>query len=126
MFLAALGASAVSTGTLHYLLSPFISNIHLHSPKQSILDTTVPITPATTITIDTMDVFARTRQTTLQLKDLRPSTRSLLTWTCSKPYLAAHPKSSPGRFWLDRRSGYGDQAAMRQIIRVVEDQRQRI
>ncbi|KAI8072514.1 hypothetical protein BC940DRAFT_292755 [Gongronella butleri] len=138
MFLAALACSAVSTGSLHYLLSPFISRIHLHTPKQSILDTTnstrdaadasvlAPITPNTTISIDTTDILARTRTTTLQLRDLRPSTRSLLTWTCSPQYMAKHPHSKPGRFWLDRRAGYGDQTAMRQLMRVVQDQHQRL
>ncbi|KAI8086290.1 uncharacterized protein BX664DRAFT_335437 [Halteromyces radiatus] len=133
----ALAASTCSTGALHFLLSPFISSIYLHDNNKhrvNIIDnngsdskssTTSIITPKTTITLETMDLFARPKLTTVQLQDLKPSTRSLLTWTCTKQYLANHPETSPGRFWLDKRGGVGDQNAMRQIVQVIEKQDKR-
>ncbi|CAO3633403.1 unnamed protein product [Cunninghamella blakesleeana] len=139
MFLTALVASACSTGALHYTLSPFINNIYLHTPSSSSSTpstlnhngddnndkTLAPITPNTTITIETLDLIARTKQTTLQLRDLKPTNnKPLSTWTFTKQYLNRYPHTHPGRFWLNRR-GYGDQNAMRQIVRVIQDQDQR-
>ncbi|KAI9305154.1 hypothetical protein BJ944DRAFT_265691 [Cunninghamella echinulata] len=146
MFLTALVASACSTGALHYTLSPFINNIYLHtssspSPLTSTPsplndnkvmpnmnndhNTTIsPITPNTTITLETLDLIARRKQTTVQLRDLKPTKQSLSTWTLSKQYLTRYPHTHPGRFWLDRR-GYGDQNVMRQIVKVIQDQDQR-
>ncbi|ORZ09811.1 hypothetical protein BCR42DRAFT_423108 [Absidia repens] len=154
MFMTALAASTCSTGALHFLLSPFISNIYLHTPPQveminasnsntgfshgdndalgnpspSINSKKDTITPKTTITLETMDIFARPKHTTVQLGDLKPTTRFLLTWTCTPKYLARHPDTSPGRFLLDRRGGVGDPQAMRQIFNVIQnqDRRQRV
>lgn len=128
----ALAASACSTGALHFLLSPFIGSIYLHTPDNPhrITVTDEPtnasssaITPKTTITLETMDLLARPKYTTVQLGDLKPSTRSLLTWTLRPSFVARHPEAaSPGRFWLDKRGGVGDQNAMRQIVNVIQHQ----
>ncbi|KAI8338871.1 hypothetical protein BC941DRAFT_421444 [Chlamydoabsidia padenii] len=131
MFMTALAASACSTGALHFLLSPFISSIYLHNPTNPNLITVnnnnnnsnSTITPKTTITLETMDLLARPKHTTVQLADLKPTTRFLLTWTLRPNFLAKHPEaSSPGRFWLDKRGGLGDQNAMRQIVNVIQHQ----
>jgi hypothetical protein len=128
----ALAASACSTGALHFLLSPFISSIYLHNPANPHLiavtneptnSSSTTITPKTTITLETMDLLARPKYTTVQLGDLKPTTRSLLTWTLRPSFLAKHPEAaSPGRFWLDKRGGVGDQNAMRQIVNVIKHQ----
>jgi hypothetical protein len=125
-------ASACSTGALSFLLSPYINAIYLHTPssndgKQSV------ISPNTVISIDTMDLLARTRTTTLQLKDLLPTSNSaFMTWTISKKVVEKQyaleqakgikPTIHQHRFWLDQRNGMGDRDAMASILRIVHDQ----
>lgn len=113
----ALIASACSTGALHYLLSPFINSIYLHQPSKGI------ISPNTKITLETLNIAARKRYTTVALRDLVPSSRSLLTWTVSKK--ALKPGLPQTRFWLDTRNGVGDQEAMSSIVQIIKDGRQR-
>ncbi|CDH57737.1 predicted protein [Lichtheimia corymbifera JMRC:FSU:9682] len=121
MFLGALAASACSTGAIHYLLSPFVNNIYLHTKQHQEQQR---ISPNTKVTIETLDLLARKRQSTLALRDLMPSSGLLLTWTVNRK---TAPKDLPqNRFWLDKRNGTGDEAAMRSMLRVIngnQDQR---
>lgn len=116
-FFVALVASACSTGALHYLLSPFIHSIYLHQPSKGI------ISPNTKITLETLNIAAQKRRTTVALRDLVPSSSSLLTWTVSKK--ALNPNLQQTRFWLDTRNGVGDQEAMSSIVQIIKDGRQR-
>ncbi|KAL9540516.1 hypothetical protein MBANPS3_009632 [Mucor bainieri] len=142
MLLSAVMASACSTGALSFLLSPYVNSIYLHVPQQqqSNKDSTkLPaISPNSTISIDTLDLFARRRTTTLQLKDLKPvASSSFMTWTVDKRVLKKQyaleqakgikPKIHQHRFWLDQRNGMGDRDAMSSILRIVHEQgRQRM
>ncbi|KAF1799878.1 hypothetical protein V8B55DRAFT_1542357 [Mucor lusitanicus] len=142
MFIGAVMASACSTGALSFLLSPYVNSIYLHTPKQQKENTSnkkLPaISPNSTISIDTLDLFARRRTTTLQLKDLRPvASSSFMTWTVDKRVLEKQyaleqakgikPKINQHRFWLDQRNGMGDRDAMSSILRIVHEQgRQRM
>ena len=118
---AALAASACSTGAIHYLLSPFVNNIYLHTKQQQEHQR---ISPNTKVTIETLDLLARKRQSTLALRDLMPSSGLLLTWTVNRK---TAPKDLPqNRFWLDKRNGTGDEAAMKSMLRIIngnQDQR---
>lgn len=126
--MTAMMASACSTGALSFLLSPYVNSIDLHTPT----DKTPPISPNTTVSIDTLDLLARTRTTTLQLKDLLPVQSSVLTWTVNKQTLkkqyqleqlkGIEPKIKQTRFWLDQRNGTGDRDAMSSILRVIHEQ----
>ncbi|KAI8386843.1 hypothetical protein BD560DRAFT_363278 [Blakeslea trispora] len=133
MFLAAMMASVCSTGALSFLLSPYVNRIYLHTPHNTRKQ---PISPNTTISIETLDLLARKRSTTLQLKDLLPiANSSLLTWsvnkkTLEKQYLleqmkGIEPKLKQHRFWLDQRNGMGDRDVMSSILRVVQEQGRR-
>lgn len=132
---AALIASTCSTGALHYLLSPFINSIYLHTTKSSVQSTKESITPNTVITLETLDLFARRRQTTLPLRDLVPSSGLLLTWTVNRKVIERQyaeerlkgvaPTIKQTRFWLDRRNGVGDAEAMSQVLRVIQENHRR-
>lgn len=133
MFLGAMAASACSTGALSFLLSPYVNNIYVHPSARSVQsDKAPPISPNTVISIETLDLLARRRTTTLQLKDLLPANSSLLTWTVSKQTLkkqyaleqakGIEPKIKQDRFWLDQRNGTGDRDIMSNIIRIVHEQ----
>ncbi|GAN09358.1 hypothetical protein MAM1_0262d08884 [Mucor ambiguus] len=144
MFIGAVMASACSTGALSFLLSPYVNSIYLHVPRQQNNDNDnnnkkLPaISPNSTISIDTLDLFARRRTTTLQLKDLKPvASSSFMTWTVDKRVLekqyaleqakGIRPKINQHRFWLDQRNGMGDRDAMSSILRIVHEQgRQRM
>ncbi|EPB84778.1 hypothetical protein HMPREF1544_08500 [Mucor circinelloides 1006PhL] len=141
MFIGAVMASACSTGALSFLLSPYVNSIHLHVPKQPGDNSSkkLPaISPNSTISIDTLDLFARRRTTTLQLKDLKPvASSSFMTWTVNKRVLEKQyaleqakgikPMINQHRFWLDQRNGMGDRDAMSSILRIVHEQgRQRM
>lgn len=141
MLLTAVMASACSTGALSFLLSPYVNSIYLHVPKQHGDNSSkkLPaISPNSTISIDTLDLFARRRTTTLQLKDLKPvASSSFMTWTVNKRVLEKQyaleqakgikPKINQHRFWLDQRNGMGDRDVMSSILRIVHEQgRQRM
>ncbi|KAL9547837.1 hypothetical protein PS6_006943 [Mucor atramentarius] len=141
MFIGAVMASACSTGALSFLLSPYVNSIYLHVPKQHGDNSSkkLPaISPNSTISIDTLDLFARRRTTTLQLKDLKPvASSSFMTWTVNKRVLEKQyaleqakgikPKINQHRFWLDQRNGMGDRDVMSSILRIVHEQgRQRM
>ncbi|KAI9323888.1 hypothetical protein BX666DRAFT_1847772 [Dichotomocladium elegans] len=120
--MTALAASIFSTGALHYLLSPFVNSIYLHTKRNE--GHYQAVSPNSVVTIETLDVLARKRETTLALRDLQPSTGLLLTWTVHRKSIT--PNLPQTRFWLDKRNGTGDQAAMRNMLRVIENnQRQR-
>ncbi|CAO3620323.1 unnamed protein product [Mucor hiemalis] len=131
MFLGAMAASACSTGALSFLLSPYVNNIYVHPSPRS-LDRAPPISPNTVISIETLDLLARRRTTTLQLKDLLPANSSVLTWTVNKQTLkkqyaleqakGIEPKIKQDRFWLDQRNGTGDRDIMSSIIRIIHEQ----
>ncbi|ORY92108.1 hypothetical protein BCR43DRAFT_497803 [Syncephalastrum racemosum] len=110
----AFAASLGSTGALHYLLSPFINAIYLQPGSKT-------ITPNTQVTMETLDLLARRRHTTVALKDLEPSSGLLLTWTVRKQYQKGLPQT---RFWLDKRNGVGDREAMRKILRITTENQQ--
>lgn len=133
MLMTAMAASACSTGALSFLLSPYVNNIYVHPSARSVQsDKAPPISPNTVISIETLDLLARRRTTTLQLKDLLPANSSLLTWTVSKQTLkkqyaleqakGIEPKIKQDRFWLDQRNGTGDRDIMSNIIRIVHEQ----
>ncbi|KAI8379231.1 uncharacterized protein BYT42DRAFT_545624 [Radiomyces spectabilis] len=131
MFLGALVASTCSTGALHYVLSPFVNNIYLHtSSSPSAKKEMNAISPNTVITLETLDIAARRKQTTLPLRNLAPAPGIFSTWKVPKKVLQKQlaqeqrtGASSPirqTRFWLDQR-GLGDQQAMSNIVRVIQD-----
>ncbi|KAK4511625.1 uncharacterized protein ATC70_012841 [Mucor velutinosus] len=140
MFIGAVMASACSTGALSFLLSPYVNSIYLHVLKQQNESSKkLPaISPNSTISIETLDLFARRRTTTLQLKDLKPvASSSFMTWTVNKRVLekqyaleqtkGVKPKINQHRFWLDQRNGMGDRDIMSSILRIVHEQgRQRM
>ncbi|KAI8077937.1 uncharacterized protein B0P05DRAFT_470999 [Gilbertella persicaria] len=126
-------ASACSTGALSFLLSPYVNSIHLHIPHHDGTKRQPPISPNTMISIETLDLLARQRTTTLQLKDLMPVTNSsLMTWVVNKKTLekqyyleqtkGIEPKIKQHRFWLDQRNGMGDRDIMSSILRIVHEQ----
>lgn len=132
MLLTAVMASACSTGALSFLLSPYVNAIYLHTPSNDSARQAA-ISPNTIISIDTIDLLARTRTTTLQLKDLLPTSNSaLMTWTVSKKVLEKQytleqakgikPTIHQNRFWLDQRNGMGDRDVMSSILRIVHEQ----
>lgn len=133
MVMAAMMASACSTGALSFLLSPYINSIYVHTPQRLIhSDKPPPISPKTLISIDTLDFLARHRTTTLHVKDLLPTNSSVLTWTVNKQVLkkqysleqtkGIEPKIKQDRFWLDQRNGTGDRDIMSSILRIVHEQ----
>jgi hypothetical protein len=122
-------ASACSTGALSFLLSPYVNSIHVYTPN----DKLSPISPNTIISIDTLDLLARRRTSTLQIKDLLPTNSSVLTWTVNKQALkrqfnleqikGIEPKIKQDRFWLDQRNGTGDRDIMSSILRIIHEQK---
>ncbi|OBZ88186.1 hypothetical protein A0J61_03760 [Choanephora cucurbitarum] len=133
MFLGAMMASVCSTGALSFLLSPYVNSIHLHMQHRQNSERQPPISPNTIISIETLDLLARKRTSTLQLKDLLPiANSSLLTWNVNKKALekqylleqmkGIEPKIKQHRFWLDQRNGMGDKDVMSSILRVVQEQ----
>lgn len=119
----AFAASGCSTGALTYLLSPYVNHIYLHSKNNA------GITPDTVITIETLDILIRKRQTTVRLRELQPVYSTFLTWKVNpkviqKEELSNQPKRiHQHRFWLDQRNGTGDREIMSKILRIVYDQR---
>ncbi|KAG2229735.1 hypothetical protein INT48_002069 [Thamnidium elegans] len=133
MFLGAMMASACSTGALSFLLSPYVNAIYVHTPRRSIQsDKAAPISPNTVISIDTLDLLARRKTTTLHIKDLLPTNSSVLTWTVNKQVIKRQyaleqekgikPTIQQDRFWLDQRNGTGDRDVMSSILRIVHEQ----
>lgn len=132
MLLTAVAASACSTGALAYLLSPYVNSIYLHT-KNKELDSPLPlITPNSVISIETLDVLARRRTTTLRLRDLVPVDSTFMTWKVNKKVIEKQytleqtqnikPTILQHRFWLDQRNGLGNREAMSNILRIVEEQ----
>ncbi|KAG0176911.1 hypothetical protein DFQ29_005482, partial [Apophysomyces sp. BC1021] len=137
---AALIASSCSTGALHYLLSPYINSIHIQTNAKRTsptLEDQPLTTPNTVITLETLDLLARRRQTTVALRDLRPATGLFSTWRVSKQLIekqyelerlkGVKPLVQQTKFWLDQK-GQADPKAMEGIIRVIQenDRRQRL
>ncbi|KAI9488765.1 hypothetical protein BDB00DRAFT_771961, partial [Zychaea mexicana] len=134
-------ASVCSTGALHYILSPFVSAIYLHSNKSPSPSqqqhTTTPtkkgLTPNSIVTLETRDLLARKRMTTLAVRDLEPSHGLLQTWRVNPQIMKQQyaleqrrgtlPSIRQTRFWLDRR-GAGDQEAMVSMIRIIQGNQQ--
>ncbi|KAL0075231.1 hypothetical protein F4703DRAFT_1343594 [Phycomyces blakesleeanus] len=138
MFLGALAASTCSTGALHFMLSPYVHTIQLHSPPRKTVTAADTITPNSVVTLETLDMFARKRETTLALRDLVPNPGMFSTWKVSKKVLNRQfelervkgipPTIHQDKFWLDQRDARGDGPVMANLIRVVEehDRRQRL
>ncbi|KAI8085666.1 hypothetical protein BDF21DRAFT_242889 [Thamnidium elegans] len=133
MLMTAMMASACSTGALSFLLSPYVNAIYVHTPRRSIQsDKAAPISPNTVISIDTLDLLARRKTTTLHIKDLLPTNSSVLTWTVNKQVIKRQyaleqekgikPTIQQDRFWLDQRNGTGDRDVMSSILRIVHEQ----
>ncbi|CAJ0760521.1 8267_t:CDS:2, partial [Entrophospora sp. SA101] len=83
--------STLSTLSIHYFLSPYVSKIYLHRPirqsSSSIIATNL-ITPYTKITIENFSIICQTVYTTLELQHLKPVTnRRFLTWAVKENYL---------------------------------------
>ncbi|KAI9030047.1 hypothetical protein CLU79DRAFT_421672 [Phycomyces nitens] len=131
-------ASTCSTGALHFMLSPYVHSIQLHAPLRKTTASSDTITPNSIVTLETLDMLARKRETTLALKDLVPNPGMFSTWKVSKKLLNRQfelervkgipPSIHQDRFWLDQRDARGDGPAMASLIRVVEehDRRQRL
>lgn len=119
--IAALAASSCSTACVQYFLSPYIINLYLHTEAPRAHSLPPPITPNTTITLETLNLFARPTLTTLQLRDLELARRELfLTWRVRRKVLEeGKGRIRQSRFWLDDQSGVGDREAVRKIIDVV-------
>ncbi|GAA5806481.1 hypothetical protein HPULCUR_012015 [Helicostylum pulchrum] len=133
MFMTAMMASACSTGALSFLLSPYVNAIYVHTPQRLIQsDKAAPISPNTVISIDTLNLLARRKTTTLHIKDLLPTNSSVLTWTVNKQVIKRQyaleqekgikPTIQQDRFWLDQRNGTGDRDIMSSILRIVHEQ----
>lgn len=134
MLTTAMMASACSTGALSFLLSPYVNAIYVHTPQRLIQsgDKAPPISPNTLISIDTLDLLARRKTTTLHVKDLLPTNSSVLTWTVNKRVLekqysleqtkGIEPSVKQDRFWLDQRNGTGDSDVMSSILRIIHEQ----
>ncbi|KAH8552957.1 hypothetical protein BGW37DRAFT_487850 [Umbelopsis sp. PMI_123] len=127
MFIGALVASACSTGILHKFLSPYINNVILHQNRSKSIQT---ISPNTQVTLETFDLLARTKQTTVKLRDLIPAKSSWLTWNINKDAVLKREqlgkdKFPQTRFWLDQRGGIGDLETMSKIVKVVDEQYKR-
>ncbi|KAI9468946.1 MAG: hypothetical protein EXX96DRAFT_589874 [Benjaminiella poitrasii] len=131
MIITAALASACSTGALSFLLSPYVNSIYLHTEEDE--NAATRITPNTIISIETLDILARQRTTTLKLRELSPVPQSsLLTWKVNKKVLAkelnlieqgkGEKRIHQHRFWLDQRNGVGDREAMSNILRVINEQ----
>jgi hypothetical protein len=129
MLMTAMMASACSTGALSFLLSPYVNSIYVHQRNNNKVS---PISPNTLISIETLDLLARRRTTTLHVKDLLPTNSSVLTWTVNKQVLkkqysleqskGTEPTIKQNRFWLDQRNGTGDRDVMSSILRIVHEQ----
>jgi hypothetical protein len=123
----ALVASACSTGILHKFLSPYINNVILHQNRSKSIQT---ISPNTQVTLETFDLLARTKQTTVKLRDLIPAKSSWLTWNINKDAVLKREqlgkdKFPQTRFWLDQRGGIGDLETMSKLVKVVDEQYKR-
>ncbi|KAG2222706.1 hypothetical protein INT45_011194 [Circinella minor] len=135
LFLGALFASVCSTGALHYILSPFINTIYLHNKSSS--SHNKGLTPNSIVTLETRDLLARKRNTTLAIRDLEPAHGLFQTWRVKPQVMKQQyaeeqrngtpPSIQQTRFWLDRR-GAGDQEAMVSMLRIIQgnQQKQRI
>lgn len=123
----ALVASACSTGVLHKFLSPYVNHVTLHQNKTKSLQT---ISPNTEITLATFDLLARTKLTTIKLRDLVPAKGSWLTWSIKKDAIEKRERLAKEnfpqtKFWLDQRGGAGDLATMSKIVKVVDEENKR-
>ncbi|RUS35620.1 hypothetical protein BC938DRAFT_482171 [Jimgerdemannia flammicorona] len=132
---AALVASSCSTAFLQYFVSPYITHLYLHtdtSPaarSDTPLSTTTPrptaITPSTTVTLETLNLLARPVHTTLQLRDLRPTSKDMfLTWRVKRKAFEKEGQDRIGqtRFWLDYRGGEGDLETVEKMVRTVREE----
>lgn len=129
MLLTAVAASACSTGALTFLLSPYVNSIYLHTKNPDHLP---PITPNSVISIETLDMLARSRTTTLRVRDLMPVNSTFMTWKVNKKVLekqyaleqtqGIEPTINQHRFWLDQRNGLGNREVMSSILRIIEEQ----
>ncbi|KAI7898370.1 uncharacterized protein BX663DRAFT_525087 [Cokeromyces recurvatus] len=131
MMITAAMASACSTGALSFLLSPYVNSIYVHT---ALNDENPRITSNTVISIETLDLLARSRTTTLQLRELLPiPNSSLMTWKVNKKVLEKQyhlidqgknvsPRIHQHRFWLDQRNGVGNRDIMSSILRIVHEQ----
>ncbi|CAO3693962.1 unnamed protein product [Umbelopsis ramanniana] len=123
----ALVASACSTGVLHKFLSPYVNNVILHqNPSKSIQS----ISPNTQVTLETLDVLARKKQTTIKLRDLVPAKGSWLTWNIKKDVVQKREQLGKDefpqtRFWLEQCGGLGDLETMSKIVKVVDEEYKR-
>lgn len=124
---ALLGSSA-STACIHYFFSAYVTRLYIHqSPliQNKLIPTS--INPYTKITMQTHSLFAKSRYTTLQLKDLVPAiSKKALTWKVKKGYIrnciitgASLPKQK--RFWLDIESAKTDVGIVEKMINVVKE-----
>ncbi|RUP50819.1 hypothetical protein BC936DRAFT_137611 [Jimgerdemannia flammicorona] len=135
MFLGALVASSCSTAFLQYFVSPYITHLYLHTDTSPAarsdmpLSTTTPrptaITPSTTVTLETLNLLARPVHTTLQLRDLRPTSKDMfLTWRVKRKAFEKEGQDRIGqtRFWLDYRGGEGDLETVEKMVRTVREE----
>ncbi|CAG8457902.1 10033_t:CDS:2 [Acaulospora morrowiae] len=124
----ALMASTASTVGIHYFFSAYVRKLYLHKPPNISTLTPMAITPYTKITMETHSLFARTRLTTLQLKDLLPVLgKRTITWKVKKSYLNNCIKAGvvpprQKRFWLDVESAKTDDVdIVKDMIKVVKE-----
>ncbi|CAM0137387.1 unnamed protein product [Umbelopsis sp. WA50703] len=127
MFIGALVASTCSTGVLHKFLSPYVNQVYLHHSKNKSLQT---ISPNTKITLETLDLLARKKRTTIKLRDLTLANGSWLTWRIKNDAIDKQAKLGQEeypqtKFWLDQRGGVGDLETMSKIVKVVNEEYKR-
>jgi hypothetical protein len=123
----ALVASTCSTGVLHKFLSPYVNQVYLHHSKNKSLQT---ISPNTKITLETLDLLARKKRTTIKLRDLTLANGSWLTWRIKNDAIDKQAKLGQEeypqtKFWLDQRGGVGDLETMSKIVKVVNEEYKR-
>lgn len=88
------------------------------------------ISPNTKITLETLDVLARKKRTTIKLRDLTLANGSWLTWRIRKDAInkqtkLRHEDFPQTKFWLDQRGGAGDIETMSKIVKVVDEEYKR-
>ncbi|KAJ1994520.1 hypothetical protein H4R33_000226 [Dimargaris cristalligena] len=74
--------------------------------ERDLADFPIELRPATTLTLETLTLLGKTRQTTLRIDQLTPSLRFMKTWEVKQAALpklqAAQPNEQPERFfWLE-------------------------
>ncbi|RKP22839.1 hypothetical protein SYNPS1DRAFT_25248 [Syncephalis pseudoplumigaleata] len=78
---AALITSLSSTGIIHYVLAPYVTQITLpHVSTEAAPEAIEPITEDTQLSIDTLTFFGQPRRTHIRAGELLPSKRVFSSW----------------------------------------------